>query len=242
MFHKLHLISFGFVLAIASNAPAQNLLQLYYDERIPYAEMNENGIVRGLTATPTAAAFEATDIPFIWKKMPFKRQLATIKANRKKACGIGWFKNPEREEFARFSAPIYQDKPTIVISRKGSEFLSHHSTVASLLSDTRIKLLLKDGFSYGSYLDAMIEQHQPDKLMVVGSSNLEMLKVLLSGRADYFFAAEEEAEEIIKSGGYTMSQFELQRFNGMPAGNNRYLACSQQVSPEMIERFNQSLK
>ena len=78
--------------------------------------------------------------------------------------------------------------------------------------------------------------------MVVGSSNLEMLQVLLSGRGDYFFAAEEEAEEMVNSAGYTMSQFEIRRLDDMPAGNNRYLACRQQVSPKIIRRFNKSLK
>ena len=64
-------------------------------------------------------------------KMPFKRQLITIKANKIKACGIGWFKKTEREKFAWFSQPIYKDKPTVAISKKGNKSLLRHSTILS---------------------------------------------------------------------------------------------------------------
>lgn len=242
MITKHYFISLWLFLFASTSAWAQEPLKIYYDERTPYAVTSSTGEVVGLTATPVASAFEAAGIPFFWKKMPFKRQLITIKANKIKACGIGWFKKPEREKFAWFSQPIYKDKPTIAISKKGNKSLFRHSTVLSLLKDKTLKLLVKDSFSYGSYLDRAIGIHQPEKLVVVGSSNLEMLQVLLSGRVDYFFVAEEEAEEMVNSAGYTMSQFDTLRLNDMPTGNNRYLACSQQVSPNKIRRFNKSLK
>ena len=69
-----------------------------------------------------------------------------------------------------------------------------------------------------------------------------MLQMILSGRADYFFISEEEAEHIIATAGYEMSQFQLQHFDDIPAGNRRYIACSQQVSPETIDLLNRALK
>ena len=30
---------------------------------------------------------------------------------------LGWFKRPERENFARFTDPIYQDRPTVIVAR-----------------------------------------------------------------------------------------------------------------------------
>jgi len=84
-------------------------------------------------------------------------------------------------------------------------------------------------------------KEQPSKVVVVGSSNLEMLQIILSGRADYLFAAEEEAEEMIKSAGIAPSQFELLQLDDMPAGNNRYLACSNQVPLSVIDNLNQAI-
>lgn len=235
------LLQLVWLTAFAAYAYAEDVVQIYYEERIPYAVTSEQGDVSGLTATPTAKAFNQTGISFQWKEMPFKRQLQTIKYNKKMACGIGWFKKPEREEFALFTSKIYQDKPSITLSKQGNTTVAQYGDVVSLLQDKQAKLLVKDGFSYGSYIDNLIETHSPEKVVVVGSSNVQMLQVILSDRADYFFVSEEEAEQIITSSGHDLEQFQRQQYSDMPAGNNRYIACSQQVTPSTINLLNQTL-
>jgi uncharacterized protein (TIGR02285 family) len=228
-----------FICSIPVNA--QNPIQLYYYDRAPYATTDTQGEVSGLCATPAANAFKQADIPFQWKKMPFKRQLATIKHNKKLGCGIGWFKKPERESFARFTDSIYQDKPAVVISKKGNIVLEQHRNLISLFEDKKVKLLVKDGFSYGAYVDELINDYDPKTVSVVTSTNVQMLQMILSGRADYFFISEEEADHIILSAGYERSQFQLQHFADIPAGNRRYIACSHQVSPEIVDLLNLAL-
>ena len=220
---------------------AEDVLQLYYSERTPYAVTSEQGEVSGLTATPAAHAFNQAGIPFQWKKMPFKRQLQTIKYNKKMACGIGWFKKPERKEFALFTNVIYQDKPSITLSKQNNTVVAQHGDVASLLKDQQLKLLVKDDFSYGSYVDALIKAHSPEKVVAVASSNVQMLQMILSGRADYFFVSEEEAEQIITSSGHDLVEFQRYRYSDMPTGNKRYIACSQQVTSATIDLLNQAL-
>lgn len=236
------LISMSILFICLMPLHAENPIQLYYYDRAPYAVTDTQGDVSGLTATPAANAFKQAGIPFHWKKMPFKRQLVTIKHNKKIACGIGWFKNPERESFARFTDPIYQDKPAVAISKQGNNALEQHRDLKNLFEDKQVKLLVKDGFSYGVYVDELINKYDPKIVSVVTSSNVQMLQMILSGRADYFFISEEEAEHIILSAGYEISQFQLQHFDDMPASNRRYIACSQQVSPETIDLLNHALK
>ena len=221
---------------------AKSPIKLYYYDRAPYATTDAQGKVSGLCATPAANAFKQADIPFQWKKMPFKRQLVTIKHNKKMACGIGWFKNSERETFARFTDSIYQDKPAVTISKIGNNALEKHRNLISLFEDKNVKLLVKDGFSYGAYVDEIIINQNPEIVSVVTSTNVQMLQMLLSGRADYFFISEEEAEHIVINAGYDVSQFQLRHYTDMPAGNHRYITCSQQVSPETIDLLNGALK
>lgn len=230
------------LLLCSTSALAEDVVQVYYEERVPYAVTSEQGEVRGLTVDPTAKAFDKAGISFKWKKMPFKRQLQTIKYNKKMACGIGWFKKAEREEFALFTEAIYQDRPSVTLTKQGNEAVAKHHDVNSLLRDKQLKLLTKDGFSYGSYVDGLINQYSPEIVVVVGSSNLQMLQMLLSGRADYFFVSEEEAEEIVTSSGHALEQFQLQRYTDMPAGNKRYIACSQQVTKAAVARLNKALE
>ena len=239
-FSSLIAMSILFICTMPVNA--QNPIQLYYYTRAPYAVTDAQGEVSGLCATPAANAFKQAGIPFEWKKMPFKRQLVTIKRNKKMACGIGWFKNPERESFARFTDSIYQDKPAVTISKKGNNALEKHLDLISLFEDKNVKLLVKDGFSYGAYVDELIKKHDPKIVSVVTSTNVQMLQMILSGRADYFFISEEEAEHIVMNAGYDVSQFQLRHYSNMPAGNHRYITCSQQVSAEIVDSLNRALK
>ena len=239
-FNILIVLSILFICTIPVNA--QSPILLYYYERVPYAVADNQGSVSGLCATPTAKAFKKAGIPFQWKQMPFKRQLVTIKRNKKRGCGIGWFKNPEREEFARFTDEIYQDKPAITISKKGNQALQRHQDLKTLLNDKNVKLLVKDGFSYGTYIDGLIKKNDPEVVVVATSTNIQMLQMILADRADYYFTSEEEAEHMIMNAGYEVSQFQLQHYSDMPAGNRRYITCSQQVTPEIIELLNRALK
>ena len=230
-----------FFLLCTTVVSAEDVIQVYYEERTPYAVTGPQGDVSGLTATPTKNAFRQAGINFQWKKMPFKRQLQTIKYNKKIACGIGWFKKSEREEFALFTNVIYQDRPSITISKHGHDIVAKHDNVAGLLNDESLKLLVKDDFSYGSYVDALIDKYAPERVVAVGSNNVQMLQMVQSGRADYFFVSEEEAEEIITSSGHQLDQFQRQHYSDMPAGNKRYIACSQQVTKEKVDLLNQAL-
>jgi uncharacterized protein (TIGR02285 family) len=239
-FNVLILTSIFFICSMP--VKAESPIQLYYYDRAPYAVTDTQVDVSGLTATPAANAFNQAGIPFQWKKMPFKRQLVTIKHNKKMACGIGWFKNPERESFARFTDSIYQDQPAVTISKKGNNALEQHTDLKSLFKDKQIKLLVKDGFSYGAHIDELINNYNPEIVSIVTSTNVQMLQMILSGRADYFFISEEEAEHIILTAGFEMSQFQLQHFADMPAGNRRYIACSQRVSSEVVDLLNRVLK
>jgi polar amino acid transport system substrate-binding protein len=71
---------------------------------------------------------------------------------------------------------------------------------------------------------------------------MEMLNIVLSGRADYFFVSEEEAEQVIEMSGHDRSRFQLNIYSDMPPGNFRYIACSMQVSPATVEALNAGLR
>src|SRR5512133_615121 len=68
-------------------------INLLYHERPPYAE-TAGQVVKGLTASPSASAFEKAGVPFKWALTPSKREFQTIQDNTGCDCSIGWFKNP----------------------------------------------------------------------------------------------------------------------------------------------------
>ena len=215
------------------------VISIHYHERAPYQETTDAG-VKGLTGTPVTLVFQKAGISFEWVKTPSKRQLKIIKDNYGCDCSVGWFKNPEREKFARYTYCIYQDKPQIALARADNRRLKSGVRVASALSNRELTLEVKDGYSYGSFLDAKIARHKP-KIDRTTSENTYMLKKIYEKRADYFFIAPEEADSLIEASGFVREDFKYIIFSDMPEGEKRYIICSQEVKDEIIEKLNKAI-
>lgn len=216
-----------------------SVIILRYHERVPYIQTAPNG-VEGLTGTPVVLAFKEAGIPFIWKKTPAKRQIKVLKDNSGCDCLVGWFKNADREKFAKYTHHIYQDKPQIALARADNGNLQSGVSVDSVLSNPGLKLLVKDGYSYGSYLDAKITQHKP-AIDRSTTENINMLKRIHLKRGDYFFISPEEADGLFESYGLPKEGFKYITFSDMPDGEKRYIVCSQKVEDEVIEKLNTAI-
>jgi len=222
-------------------AIAEQSILLFYEQRPPYVAASKDGTVKGLTATPSANAFRSAKLPFKWKVMPFKRQLAVFKENKIKACGIGWFKKPEREAFTNFTKPVYQDEPTVIVSKQEMFADNQFSSLAQIFADSRFKLLVKDSFSYGVYFDDLIHRYKPAMEITTTATQEQMITMILTDRADYFLSGKEETEYMLKTLNIAAERLKLTSFLDFPKGNKRYIACTKKVSPLIIERLNQSL-
>lgn len=210
-------------------------LKLYYHERPPYAVTQPDGNVAGLTATPAAQALQAAAIPFVWVLLPSNRQIAVVQENRAPGCALGWFRNPEREVFARFTKPLYEDRPPVGIANV--DFTPHGSTIADVLGQPDANVLVKDRFSYGPYIDQLLARIHPTTTVTTVDS-LQMMKMIERHRVDFMFAGEEEADAMLAQAGALARSLKLLHFSDAPPGEKRYLMCSLQVPPEWIERID----
>ncbi len=211
-------------------------ISVHYNERPPYLQTTFDG-AEGLTASPANLAFTKAGIPYEWLKTPSKRQMRLIEVNRGCDCLVGWFKNPEREKFAKYTRYIYQDKPQIAIARADNERLKSGMTVDKLFSDPVLVLKVKSGYSYGRFLDEKIAKYKP-AIDTTTVENGTMLRIIHSKRADYFFVAPEEANELIKTSGLPKKDFKYVTFSNMPAGEKRYILCSEKVPDIVIDKLN----
>lgn len=217
-----------------------NDIALHYQERVPYMVTTAIG-VEGLTASPAAIAFEKAGIPFHWQLTPSNRQLDIVQNNTGKDCLLGWFKNPEREAFAKFTLPLYQDKPMGALSRADNTKIPDNPSVDGMLTDPNLILLVKDRYSYGSFLDEKIAEYAPNTETTT-DENTNMLQIVHLQRADYFFIAPEEASSLISAAGFTEEDFKFIEFADMPLGNSRYIMCSFQVEDAVIEQLNAAIR
>lgn len=220
--------------------PANKLITVHYHERVPYYVTGADGVY-GLCAEPLSLAFKKAGISFCWQKTPSKRQMDILKQNRGRDCLLGWFKNPEREKFAKFTLHIYKDKPAMALARADNGNIKSRGRLEEALSNSMLVLLRKDGYSYGRFMDEKITLLNP-RQEITTAENIGMLKMIHAGRADYFFIAEEEAGELIAKSGIPKTNFKYVRFSNMQEGNKRYILFSRQVEDEVIEKVNTAIR
>jgi len=128
---RLSTLGLAVVLAVSTTAFAAEPLQLLFQDRPPYYTSNTDGTKGGLVSGPVEKALTRAGIPFTWVHSSGKGQIETVRRGGEVVCTPGWFKKPEREEFAKFSDPVYRDRPQVVIARTDSRDVFGHRTLAA---------------------------------------------------------------------------------------------------------------
>lgn len=222
-------------LASATTEP----VELYYFERPPYvAHRPGSAEVAGLTATPAAQAFKTAGIAHRWVELPTVRQLVTLKDSARPACAVGWFRNPEREQQFKFTRAIYRDRPTVALAR--ADFTPASPNLADTLRQPRLSVLMKDGFSYGPLIDGLLASARPERV-VTSAESVAMVHMVAAHRADFMFAAEEEATYLVEQAGVAPGRLKVVHFADLPPGERRYVLCSKATPDEVIERLNRAI-
>ena len=217
-----------------SAAATSPVLTLHYQERPPYSATQPDGSVRGLVADPAASALQRAGIAFRWTLTPSQRQLALVQTGHGLQCGVGWFRNPQRAARGQFSAALYQDQPLAALVRTG--VVETASTTARvLLASATLRLLVKDGYSYGPLLDGQIAAAATAPLRT-SVEPMQMSLMLVSRRADWMIVAPEEAAVLTRPG------LLLTPLADAPDGPARHLYCSSDVPEGWMTRIDDALR
>jgi len=232
---------FALTATVAPTITTDHLITLHYNERPPYLITSGSG-VEGLTGTPATLVFQnMINIPFQWKQTPSKRQLYLLEQNRGRDCLVGWFKLEEREKYAKYTLPIYQDRPQIALARADNNKISSGSVIDDIFSNPQLTLLVKDGYSYGDFLDKKIKDSNPSRTVTTVENSI-MLKMIYAKHADYFFVSPEEANGLINTSEFDLQDFKFVQFSDIPFGEERYILCSMQIEDVIIEELNSVIR
>lgn len=221
-------------LACAPVLTAAQTLVLHYQERPPYSQVQPDGQVRGLVADPAVRALQQAGIPFVWARTPSQRQLALIQTEGAGLhCGIGWFRTAQRAALGRFSAALYRDPPLAALVRSAA-WPAASASATTLLAERQLRLLIKDGYSYGPRLDRLIAAaaHPPQRTSV---DPPQMARMLSSARADWMIVAPAEAQSLAAAG---LRQVSL---SDEPEGPTRHLYCNLGVPAAWLESLDGAL-
>ena len=215
-------------------------LTVFFHERPPYY-FAVGDQVKGLVAERAAAAFRTAGIEFRRVLLPHARQLQQIREASAPCAAIGWFSNEERQGFARFSDPIFQDGSLIALTSVDNARLKTGVSLGELFQDLGLKLLVQGSYSYGAALDQRIAALGSGRVLTP-ASNTAMLEMIVAGRADLMLLAPEEALQMTSNSAARSAAFRIVEVSGMPAGMTRHMMFSRSVPEEIVRKFDHALR
>jgi hypothetical protein len=226
----------------AAEQPSAAPLIVHYNLRPPLHYATPQGALTGFAAKPVIDALTAAGIPYEIRQTPAKRQLALLhqQGPQEPACMMSWLEAPGRERYGKFSAVIYQDKRPFALTWAGNKDMENEEPLKDTLSNPRLRLLVKEGFSYGPAIDRALIRHKTASTSTTGEAR-QMLEMLQRRRIDYFFITEEEADDAFAATGYAASGFKRIYFSDMTQGYDRHLWCTKTVPDDTLKRFNAAL-
>ncbi|MBI5521029.1 MAG: transporter substrate-binding domain-containing protein [Desulfarculus sp.] len=230
-------------LAPTPAAAQEEPLAIYYFHRPPYylggSQPGEG--CRGLVLERACRALEAAGVPYTLVEMPVKRVLNQIRWGHY-ACGVGWFKLAPRLAYANFSLPLYQGLPlTLVVNKQRAAHLAlpARPTLEQALKSGLVLGTL-EGYAYGHWADAHIARLRPPTMAITGTPD-NMLRMLASGRCDFWLSSGEEAQWLLAHHAGLAPLLEIRPLADAPPSEPRHLMCGKQVPARVLQMVDQAL-
>ncbi len=213
-------------------------LTVSYFERPPYYFTAVSGTAEGFLVERTREILRSAQIEARFLSLTPNQIIYVLRYANVPHCSIGWFKNPERELFTKFTRPIYQNRQLVLLTTKSAQKrFSIDQKLRDIFSDPHLVMARIASFSYGDYVDRLMEKLTPATYFS-SKNQIDLLKAIYTKRASYMLVAPEEIEQMIAAAGLPAAEFVTIALDEIPAGNFRYLMCGKAVSDEVMGRLN----
>ena len=237
---KQRIAAVWLIVLFSFTAGAQTVLEVGYFNRPPYYH-TDKGRASGFFADLVRQVLEQSGVEHRFVEMPSNRLLREVMRREDPFCTIGWFRTPERDALARFSLPLYRDKPLVLLSLKTLQpSLAAYSTLQEVLADSTLTLGVISFFSYGPEVDAALAASRVSREVVAGEQ-VNLVKMLAAGRISYLLTAPEEVPVLIGAAGLREEDFFTLPLDDVPLGNRRYILYGAGVDPEWIARIDKAI-
>ncbi|WP_243366805.1 substrate-binding periplasmic protein [Fundidesulfovibrio soli] len=214
-------------------------MDVFYIDYPPYY-YSAQGEPKGILLERAIRAINCAKIDFTLTELPSNRALDGVKLGHN-AMSIGWFKTQERESFAKFSIPIYQNKPQAAIFKKeNAQAFAPFTSLSELIVKSKLVLGVVAGHSEGKIVDDIIRMN-PTNVFRVNAEQMNIIAMLDAGRFDYILLPPEEFDNLVITRRLNSADYVLKCLDDIPPGNKRHLIFSRDVSDEVIEAINRCI-
>jgi len=226
----------GCVVSTAMAAP----LTFYYENRAPFMVVHD-GELGGTEGQPASDTFRAAGIDYVLSEAPIARQIEMIGQDLTPSCAGGLYWTADRARHGKYTRPVFRSMPQDVIVRSDNPKIQTITTMTALLSDPGLTIALRNSYSYGPSVDAMLESAKA-RLKRPSEDSHGRIKMVLAGMADATLFTQEEAQLQIKQFGAEAAVLSIKHYSDTPAGESSYLYCSKSVNDAIISRLNDAIK
>lgn len=221
------------------HAVAEPLL-VSYIEKPPYYYTDAQGQPRGFLVERVRQIMAQAGVEIRLESRPSNRVLQELRQESVGRCSIGWFKTAEREGFARFTLPVYHDRPLIAVAlpARAAEF-GKAGGLAGMLAFPGIRVGAVAGYSYGDVADQLLAPlgERVDRAPLPSSNFAK----LVAGRFDFALFNTEDLDHLVAQAPELGARVVRVNLPDVPPGKPRHLMCSQAVSPTVIQHLDQAI-
>jgi polar amino acid transport system substrate-binding protein len=219
--------------------PVDAPITVAWRDKAPY-HYNDNGTAQGFLLLRAKQIFAQAEVPAVFVETPAKRIWHNFAHGKQAYCSIGWYRLPERELVAQFSHVFHLDPPqTLLVGPKALPAIQAHLKVSELLADASISLGVVDGVSYGPELDQLI-LHSANRVERVTVAPANLMRMVAANRLNYMFADEADWQ-YLRSREPGLENITEYQFSDLPAGLERFIVCSKDVSSAVMARLNHAI-
>lgn len=219
---------------------ASDALLVTFPEKPPYYYF-VGSEPQGLLLDKARRIFAEAGVAASYEMRPAKRALFEVSQGTQPLCSLGWFRNPEREQYAQFSLPLHRDAAVrLLVPQRLEAEVKHYRSLQALLQQSTMRLGLVEGFSYGATADAQLKAFE-HKVLRVPVTVKQLMQMVAHGRVD--MALIDELEFTHRSKDIDLRGLELATvaFPDIAPGNQRHLMCSRAVEPVVMARINAAI-
>lgn len=235
-----HMLILLFAVLVPPVVSSAQPLEVLYFEYPPYYHALPDGRAAGLIVDLADKVFAKAGVEAGYRFVPVKRILQDIQTGEPVAS-LGWFKTPEREDFARFSLPIYINRPVgVFFLREKEELFRPYETLEELMASGKFLIGRVAGLSDGPIIDAMLARY-PDRIVSVTADSVRLVRMLETGRFDFFLLPPEEIDVLLQEAQAPPEDFALKSMDDIPQGNCRHIMYSKAVDDDLIRKIDDAI-
>jgi hypothetical protein len=184
------LVALGGLSAHADDRPTLAVTYYHYPPHLLVVD----GLPAGLYAEQINKIADRAGFDVAWQPSSIDEEARMLDDGRRLICTTGRLRTPERAAVWSFLPYIFDVVPgdLVVAAPDQAEKVRNHGSLVNLVRDKSLIGALLESGVYGEEVDTALETEQPRWILRTGKTDLQLLNMVLAGRAHYAIVPEDQ--------------------------------------------------